>query len=637
MKKTSLLRLILKSVFGAILLAFLMGVIILSLVLEPSIRLHGFSNLNSSKLEAKRINTVYLDSKGEEIFSSRNFRYAFLDDVPHDVKNAFIAIEDKRFYEHDGIDKTSVLRALYQNMKKNSYSQGGSTISQQLIKNTHLTGEKKLKRKLDEARLSVALERKYSKEEILEIYLNALYFAPGIYGAGTASRAFFGKEIDEINLSEGALLASIINNPSRYNPYFNLDNALKRRDLVLGQMKKQGFINESNYIEAKNFEIEIKNISSIHSHYLNYVRHNAAKILKISESDVARRGVIVKTNLRQDIQFDNFKSFEDNIFENDTVYKVIIICNLTGDIVNVFSNSKRNITNLKRQPGSTLKPVLCYAPAIERKIALPITPIKDSPMTFGEYKPRNYRGQYEGWTTVKESLANSSNIVAVRLLEMVGVNSAKKYAKAAGVNFAQSDNSLVIALGGLRYGNTLTEIAGSYLPFANDGKFISPCVIESIKTHDGKYLYKREKTEKQVFSPSTAFLMREMLFECAKNGTAKKLNEFDEVGAKTGTVGSQLGNTDAYSIAFNPNFTIAVHLGGYEWNDTRNITGGGVATEMVREILRILTPLVTNEFETPDSIVQKSIDMREHTKNHKIVFANDKTPIRNRGYAYFVA
>ncbi|MCL2234526.1 MAG: penicillin-binding protein [Firmicutes bacterium] len=628
-------KFVLKTIAGIALLSLLVASIVLALAIEPNVRLHGFSNLDSSKLETKQLNTVYLDSEGNEIFSPRSFRFVAFDEIPQNVKNAFIAIEDKRFYEHDGVDKTSVLRAIYQNARNNRYSQGGSTISQQLIKNTHLTGEKKLKRKLDEARLSISLERKYSKDEILEIYLNVLYFAPGVYGIGTASRVFFGKEASELTLSEGAILAGIINNPSRYNPYSRLENAIKRRDLVLNQMKIQNMISEHDYKNAKESDIEIKNIGQTkHNHYLNYVRHNTAKILKINENDVAKRGVIVKTNLRNDI---NFKSIENLLPTCDTVFKAIIIDNSTSEIVGIFSNSKRNITNIKRQPGSTLKPILCYAPAIERKIALPITPIKDSPISFGSYKPRNYRGQYEGWTTVQESLSNSSNVVAARLIEMVGVSTAKRYAMASGVNFAPSDNSLTIALGGLRYGNTLTEIAGSYLPFANDGMFSSPCVIESIQTYDGKYLFRREKKETKVLSPATAFLMREMLFECAKTGTAKKLKDFDEVGAKTGTVGTSVGNTDAYSIAFNKNFTIAVWLGGDEWGDIRPVTGGGVASEIVKEILTSLVPISTGEFVIPDTIVQKSIDMREHARNHKIVFANNATPLKNKGYAYFVA
>ena len=632
------LKKILRISLISLILLFITTVLALSIIMEPKVKITDWENLDETKLTSAERTITLLDDEENILFESMydtNKTYTNIQDVPKITIDAFVSIEDKRFYKHKGIDYLRILSAVKANLLSRSFKEGASTISQQLVKNTHLSNEKSISRKVQEIRIARDLERNYSKDEIMEMYLNILYFGNNIYGIGSAAKTMFGKSISELNLSESALLAGIINNPTIYSPYKNPDKALKRRNLVLSQMLKNNKITQIEYKKAIDAPLQVYKISNSNYQYVNSVINEASRLLNCDERDLFRKNLKIGTNLDVNLQnciADTARNYE---LQNDTLMQILIMNNLSGNITSVYGNGEINLSGVKRQPGSTIKPILSYAPALEKDLIVPITPILDQKMKFGSYSPSNFNSKYMGWTTVQNSLINSSNVCAVKLLEMTGIEKAKTYARKCGIKFSKKDTSLAIALGGLTDGLSLQQIANAYQVFANDGNYIESGCIRYIKDNDGKYLFKRKPHETRVFSSETAFFINSMLAECAKTGTARKLSNIPNVCAKTGTVGDKNGNTDAYCIAYNADYTIAVWIGSKTSEHKHNINGGGMPTAIANAILKKHIKTCDSSFNKPSTIIETEIDADELNSNHKIVAANEETPPKYRKKAYF--
>ncbi|MCH5164356.1 MAG: transglycosylase domain-containing protein [Clostridiales bacterium] len=598
------------------------AVISIALLLEPSIKVFGFTQLDDNRLNNIKNTLVIYGNDGKSELSGTY--YVPIEALNSFTVDAFLCAEDKRFFEHEGIDYSRIVAAMIKDLKDGAFSQGASTITQQLIKNTHLSNEKSIARKVQEVRLSRAIERKYSKDEILEMYLNILYFGSGTYGIGSAAHNFFGKTVKELTIKESAMLASIINNPAKYSPYDNMENLNKRTQLVLKLMKDNGKISAEQFNDALKENTSVKEML-LYDKYRCFVIKEACEILGCSEEFLLHNNIKIYCNCDFDLQ--------NRIAEYLAPYEaeclqVAVIENKTGRIIAHEAKYQGDPSNIVRSPGSTIKPIVCYAPAIEKNIIVPITPILDQKTNFRDYSPSNYKDRYYGWVSCEYALKESLNIPAVKLLECVGTTYAKNFATDMGITV--EDEGLALALGGMKYGTSLKTIAEAYSIFARGGSKIKCSYIKAIFS-GGNLVYSTPQTTKKIMQEETAYLINEMLNECAKSGTAKRLNVTDfNWAAKTGTVGTEIGNSDAYCIVYSPDYTIGVHI----MQDNGSITGGGLPTKIAKKL--IMSDIICDKtFKMPAKIVQMDINALQYNKNQKIIAAEKNLPKKDRITASF--
>ncbi|HEY8419320.1 MAG TPA: transglycosylase domain-containing protein [Clostridia bacterium] len=563
-----------------------------------------------------------------------------LKELPDYVPKAFIAIEDKRFYKHKGIDYIRVMGALFKDLKSFSFKEGASTISQQLVKNTHLSNERTLKRKLKELRITKQLEKQYSKDEILEKYLNIIYFGNGLYGIDSAAKTYFSAPAKNLNIAQAAALAAIINSPAKYNPYTNFENLKTRQKIVLNAMHKNGFITKEQYQEALNTPLKIASHKSdnYQSIYSRIAVSQACELINGTHKDLA--DCIIYTyydSKAQDIlkqSFDAYISQTVNEYGRYPEYAGIIIDNETFGVVGMIESAE-NLIFTKRQPASTIKPLAVYAPAIESKLITPATLILDEPINYDGYSPKNYNGKHEGWISVRKAISASNNIAAVKTLKTIGIDTATEYLKKLNIDLEEQDSGLSLALGGLYKGVSLYDLTQAYTAFPNGGFFDKCSLVKKITTKDGKIIYQSKPNPKRVFNEDTAYLITDMLQTAAKEGTARRLNSPFQVAAKTGT-NSYLKtslNNDAYCISYTSKHTIGVWLGNYS-NDKEgalpsNVTGGTYPTMITKSIIMSLyKDNPPPDFIKPKSIVYADIDLVEYNNNQNLVLANSSSAPR---------
>lgn len=569
---------------------------------------------DESKLNFSSQSCVVYDKDGKEFKDSRKRTYVAGDNIPETVKNAFIAVEDKRFYTHGGIDLKGMLRATKNNIFSGKIVEGGSTISQQLVKNVFLSGEKTINRKFNEIKLTRELERRYGKDKILEMYLNSVYFGKGIYGVADASLAFFGKEIKSVSLGEAAVLAAVVKSPKKYNPVDNKQNANERKNVVLKLLKEQNYISDKEYKKEKNIAITA-----------NYTKDYVSKNVEIQE---------VKRNACEILGFDNESELNDykiytsldrsvseyvsspETYKLDCDYTVIIADAETGKI----TGFKTSYGDIPRCPASTAKPWLIYSPCIDEGIVNEATKIFDEKTNFGGYSPSNYGDKYYGYTSVKNALSKSLNVPSVKLAETLGTDKIVKNAENFGVKITNTD--LSVALGNIDGGITLCQLVSCYTPFANDGKYSEVSFIEKIVNPKGKTVYLNKKETKQIIKPSTAFIINDILCETVKSGTAKKLNDLPfPVYAKTGTNGNKEGNKDAYCIAYTTEHIVGVWLGNSDDKNMDNSVSGGTYPTMIAK--DVLVNLYKNHkpeaFGMPDSVEYLYIDKNAYNDDNEIL------------------
>lgn len=563
------------------------------------------------------------------------------EEIPKHVINAFISIEDKNFYQHKGINYKRIIKATLKNIKTHSFAEGASTISQQLIKNTHLTNKKTLKRKIDEILLTKKMENSLTKNEILTAYLNAIYFGANTFGINSAAQRYFSKNVSELSLSESATLAGIVKSPKKYSPINQPDNCLKRRNVVLREMLKDGKISHEEY----NNEIKTKLNLNINSNFLgnnNYYNgsiEEACNLLKISEKDLLISNYKIYTYQDENLQkivedeITNVNEIANNIAKQKNVDGLsVVIDNKTGGIKAFYGKSEYNLNNVLRQPGSVFKPIISYAPALENNIITPLTPILDEKYSSGTYLPKNYQNKYYGWITAKDALAKSLNIPSIKILESVGIEKAKNFAQNLNINFSNNDNNLSIGLGGLTNGIKILDVANCYQSFANNGKYIKCGFIKEIKDANNNIIYKHSENGKQIMKDSTAFLITDMLKESVENGTCKKLkNNKVEIAAKTGTVGinnTNKENSDLWNISYTPENTLCVWCGSTTTSFlNKSLSGGNLPTIIAKNIYE-KQKFINTKFEVPASVKQVKINKLDLENNNKLTLATEQTPER---------
>lgn len=564
---------------------------------------------------------------------------------------AFISAEDARFFEHEGVDVIRIAGAIVADIKAGSYVQGASTISQQLIKLSHLTSEKTISRKAEEAALAYEMERQYSKEDILEMYLNYVYFGGGYYGIEAAAKGYFGVHASDLTLDQSAMLAGILKSPSGYAPHINYAASINRRNNILRLMRDYGYItdDEKKQASARRPTILHDKNEEYSGYYTDAVTKSAAALMGITVDELIRGGYSIYSAMDSDIQH-----YCEEMFKNgelfpaeDSEAAIVVLEPSTGMVVAMVGGrsytggiSFNRATDIRRQPGSVIKPVIAYAPAFEYLNYTAADMILDEETTFADYTPSNYGNKYYGWVTVREAVTKSLNVPAVKTLSAVGVYRAKDFAKRCGIEFDDKDDSLALALGGFTYGVSPLQIAGAYSCFASGGIYNTPTLIKKITDRNGLTVYEYRQDSRRVMSEANAYILTSMLKSVVTEGTGHRLNTLDiPIAGKTGTVGLANGNRDAWMAGYTPEYT-AVVWQGYDSDRLgllpSSATGGTYPALMLYELFNHIYPDGrSGDFEKPESVKQYSIDAKTLKKQHKAVLANAMTPQSSRITEYF--
>lgn len=546
-----------------------------------------------------------------------NRQYVEIDEIPKHVEQAFLAVEDKRFYEHSGIDIWAIGRALYKDVLAFGKVEGGSTITQQLAKNVFLTNDKTLLRKTKEAIIAINLERKYSKDKILEMYLNQVYFGHGTYGIQAATQFYFQKDVKQLTLEEAALLAGIPKAPTTYSPILNPEKSIERRNVVLNLMEEQNIITPKEAVisQGKTLSLNVKEKEEMPwlSTYMDMVLKEAEERYHLSNEAVLKGGYKITVPIDIHLQQKAYEMFKDKAFFPGTNDKVegafVLLNNRTGGVLSAIGGREYvrkgfNRLTTRRQPGSTFKPLAVYAPAMEEGLYEPYSMLKDEEISYGDYQPKNYDHQYNGFVTMFDALIESKNAPAVWLLDKLGVKTSKRYLKQNGIQI--EDEGLAIALGGLKYGVSPLELANSYRTFAQNGQYSKPYFIEKIVDKEGNIVAEVTRESKQVYSPQTAWNMTRMLEQVVEKGTARSGEYGGALAGKTGTTsypGKEGAVMDAWFAGFTPEVTGAVWIGYDETSVTHHLKAGSAyATKLFKAILKGTHVETKTAFSVPDGL-----------------------------------
>lgn len=524
------------------------------------------------------------------IHSEENRLPVSINKIPINLQNAFVAAEDARFYQHIGIDPRGILRAVWSNITGGGVSEGGSTITQQLAKNALLSQERTLKRKIQEAMLALQIERQYTKSEILELYLNQIYFGQGAYGVQSAAMVYFGKNVEDLSLEECAMLAGIPKSPNYYSPLNNLKAAMERQGTVLDQMVKYEFITSSTATKAHNTKLKLvshpaqsDNKTTTASYFIDYVTQHL--IDKYGADAVYKDGLKIYTSLDLTMQEAAEKAMEqlpDGRTDSNGLKQpqgaLVAIDPHTGQIRAMVGGRGTDQFNrailAERQPGSAFKPFV-YLAAIESGMT-PSSTVDDAPISFGSWSPMNYDNRFRGQVTLRTALENSLNVPTVKIANQVGVDKPLYYAQQMGISTlvlqgATNDRNLAMSLGGLTRGVTPLEIASAYGVFANQGIHVEPTAIVKVVDRNGKILEQYTPHEKAVVNERSAYILTDMLRGVMTNGTGTGANIGRPAAGKTGTTNDY---KDAWFVGFTPDLVASVWIGYDSDGNLNGVTGG---------------------------------------------------------------
>lgn len=605
-----------------------------------------FAAINVPDLSVEKITNVkqtlkIFDKDNNEVVSlsaGENRKKVSLSKVSPNVINALIATEDVRFFKHNGIDVYRIFGALWADIKAQKAKEGASTITQQLIKNSHLTSEKTISRKINEAILAIQIENRYSKEEILEMYLNFVYFGRGAYGIETAATEYFGKTAAELSLAEAATLIGVLKAPSKYAPHLDYEASKKRRAVVLEQMEKYGYITKEELLQAKDEEITVikKEEYVDYGYYTDFVLEQAAQKLNITVADLLGGGYNVYTSLNSSVQnaVQEIYAQKENFPNEEVESASVVIDNLDGSVAALIGGRSHdamrvfNRATAKRQPGSCIKPILVYAPALESKKYTAATLLEDFRKNFDGYTPTNFKDKYYGRVTLRRAMALSLNVPAVEVFIDNGIEYSKAFAQMLGIKFDKTDTGAALALGGMKYGTSPLELASAYSCFANDGIYKEAWCIKQITSASGEVLYEHKTNQTQVFSDGTAFIITDIMRDVAQSTVLKKYNL--DIACKTGTVGyNKLGYSDAWCTGITKNYSVSVWMGYDKTTEetylSEEITGSTYPTAILGKIFAAAQS-APESFQAPLSVVKQNIDLLELEKSGKVCLVSENTP-----------
>ena len=585
-----------------------------------------WSLLNLPETESIKISRqpsiTFLDKDGRIIASygdiyGKSIKY---NNLPENLINAVIVTEDKRFFNHYGVDIKGVLRAIYVNLKERRIVQGGSTITQQLAKNLFLTPERSFTRKLHELILSLWLELRFSKKQILSIYLNRVYLGSGTYGVQAASEKYFNKKVEDLNLYESAVIASLLKAPSRYNPIANKKLSQERASLVLENMAKSQMISKAKVKEAKynnkrysKFTTPPKSTRYFIDWLLPRVK---AYIGEINEDLIVRTTLDVKL---QKIAEDSLNKVTENFPSADQ--SALVSLNLDGGVISMiggrdYGDSQFNrVTQAKRQPGSAFK-LFVYLAGLENGFA-PDDLVVDSKIDINGWSPKNYKDKYIGEVSVKDAFSNSINTVAVKISEDIGREKVIKMAKLMGIT-SPILNSPSLALGTSEV--NLLELTAAYDVLANNGNGVFVHGIRSIENTEGKNLFTRKiQGPGKILNSYTVKTMTEMMQQTIINGTGKKAKINRPAAGKTGTSQSL---RDAWFVGFTSNIVVGVWFGNDDDSPMEKITGGTAPAILWGEFMKKahinIQPQALNFGIPDDSLDRTKSKIREIIEKSKV-------------------
>jgi penicillin-binding protein 1B len=552
-------------------------------------------------------------------------------DIPENLRQAIITAEDTRFFSHYGIDPRGIARAFFRNISEGEIKQGGSTITQQLVKNTFLSPEKSYSRKFAEAFLALALEQQMSKEEIFTVYCNEIYLGQygsnGVHGVAEAAQAYFGKELKDLNLNEAAAIAAMIKNPNRFAPHKNQEDAQNRRKWIISEMEKAGLVNSEIAETAKNAGLALVqpklNDKSIAPYFVDSITKELTAGFNrdfLNTNFNTRVYSTVDTELQALAE----QAVEKQLIKLDKIYvkrglklqaTLVSIDPQTGQVLamvggrNYLESQFNRVTEARRQPGSVFKPFV-YATAIERGKS-PMNVYNDSPTKFEvkygkAYEPANYANSYTGTNiSLKTALAKSSNVVAVKTALDTGLQNVAAKAEDFGFENIEAYPSMALGAGEV----TPLQLAAAYSAFANGGKKVIPTFINKIVSGEGENLYQAVESNKQIISPQTAYIITDMLAAVVARGTAKSAN--NALGKNVAFVGKTGSSKDGWFVGYTPNLVTVAWI-GFDDNEDINATGGEVALplwiEYMRSVVEIRPEFGGRAFPVPAGLVTVKID-----------------------------
>lgn len=596
--------------------------------------------------------TIYVEGDDGEFYSYEQFKstdnrvWVDIENVPKAMKDAFVAIEDQRFYSHMGVDIKRTMGAVINVFIKGDSSYGGSTITQQLVKNITQDKERTNARKIREISRALVLETKLSKDQILELYMNSIYLSQGVHGVQAASYVYFGKSVDQLSLAECASIAGITQYPTTYDPILNPENNRKKQLVVLDKMLELGKISEEEYKEAVDEKLDFthgdksdkKKTGNAQSYFADHIFEEAKKDLmkefeyteQYTENLLYNGGLKIYATMDPEIQQlaenyygddSNFPKFSGSVIPQSAI---IVTDPSTGKLKAIVGGRGEKegdrvlnrATRSKRQPGSTIKPIAVYAPALEENVINLATQIDNAPISIGDWKPSNSNGKFSGPVPVKTAVAWSYNMPAIRTLQALGVDESFDYLKnkmhmtsivdkeVKGGKVYTDKNLSSLALGGLTNGVTPLEMSTAYSCIANGGMYIEPISYTKICTKDGDVIFENKPKKNRVFSEETAFLMRELLKGVVTSGTAggSTIPGMETCG-KTGTTDD---NKDKWFIGFTPHYCSTVWFG---FDKPKVIsTGTNPAIGIWKNVMtEIHEDLPDEKFDKPSGIVKANV------------------------------
>ena len=551
-----------------------------------------------------------------------------LSDIPMNLQNAILAKEDPNFYRHNGFDLRGILRATVNNLMHGKIVEGGSTITQQLARNLFLTREKRFTRKIKELLLALQIEKYYTKNEILELYCNQIYFGSGAYGVEAAARTYFGKHIHELNLPECAMLAALPQAPSAFSPYRNKDLAREKRDIVLSKMSAANYITEEEKEYALSIPIKLSRLEVKNAPYfVEYARKQLEETY--GNSIIYKGGLKVHTTIdskQQQVAQEVFNERIKKLEERIKAYKgvdelkeplqgaMLAMDPHTGEIKIMiggidFAESKFNrAVQARRQTGSAFKPMV-YTTAIDNGFRVSDV-IMDSPIVFRNengtrWKPENFNGKFMGPMILMNGITHSKNVVTVKLLNKIGVRTVHRYARKMGITSPLSDD-LTLALGSSSL--SLLEMVTAFSTIANGGMRIQPLSIRSVKDSNGRILEQHSPRLSEALPETTAYIVTYMMENVVNRGTGRVVRRMGFRGAAAGKTGTTNGFTDAWFMGFTPEIVVGVWV-GFDSTETmgRRMVGGAAAAPIWADFMLNTHSRSGREFPVPDNIIFKKI------------------------------
>ncbi|MFP5182848.1 transglycosylase domain-containing protein [Bacillus altitudinis] len=593
-----------RAIIGWLLLAALIPLFVLTFYLskEEAASVKPVNEVLDQKIKLEKVdfsqNSYMYDRDGslisEIVSNDENRVFVKYDKIPDSVKELFLRSEDRNFYDHKGIDFMGVIRALAANVKNHGISQGASTITQQLSRNLYLSHERSFSRKFTELLYSYELERKFTKEEILESYLNTIYFSNGVYGVGSAANYYFDKPLSSLTLAQMAFISAIPNNPTLYDPLKQFKHTKKRQERLLGILQKDGVITKKQYKKAvkEKISLSLSEKKNLYPDYVTYANEEFTDLVSDQEGFTKRLKKAKTAGAKKAIQKelsekvsallqDGVKIYTalDPSLQQRAVYQLnaqlpyqgveggsAVINHQTHQIVALAGgkNYKKFDFNYayqaQRQPGSAIKPLLDYGPYIDQTGATASSKISAGKFCSSGYCPQNYSHKTYGTVTLETAFKNSYNTPAIRMLDTVGVKKGFSYLeKFSFEHIVADDYRLPSALGGFTKGFSPLEITDAYTVFGNQGAYTRNHSITKVTDLNGKTLYKWKESPKQIYSQRTNETMRKLLASVVKSGTGKKANfNSPYIGGKTGTSNDY---KDIWFVGLTDQYTMGVWVG----------------------------------------------------------------------------